>query len=149
MNIVFYNTSSDHNDMNKELTEQFRLSANPVEPVDILAPVFKLGSQTLSSLSNVNYAYIADYHRYYYVEAPTATNNGTFFLRLNVDPLVSFKDGIRNLSALISRQEKNYNLYLPDPEFKVYAYTDKKTLKFSQSPFTKSPKYLLTVSGGA
>lgn len=150
MQVVLYNTSSDRATLNKSLTMISTLSnVHPVDALDTADPALKIGSVDISSLNSVNYAYIADYGRYYYVDAPIVQNNKVCALALHVDVLMSFKDAIENLTALVSRQEKNYNLYLPDPEFKVYANTDKKTLKFSNVPFTKTPNFLLTVSGGA
>lgn len=149
MEVILYNTTSDATQVTKALTTIATLSnVHPVDAQDMQRPLLKIGSVDISSIKNVNFAYIPEYGRYYYVDAPVVQNNKVCALSLSVDVLMSFDSSIRNLTALVSRQEKNYNLYLPDPEFKVYANTDKKTLRFSNTPFTKTPNFLLTVSGG-
>lgn len=149
MLVNLYFNSSEAYDSNKNLTQLSTLSdVHPVEGFDIETPVLKIGSVNQSTLNNVNYAYIPEFNRYYFVDPPTVVNNKVYMLSLRVDVLTSFKSAINNLVAIIARQENEYNLYLPDPEFKVYANTDKKTLKFSKVPFTKNANFLLTVSGG-
>lgn len=149
MQVILYNNASDSEHVTKNITELTRLNdVHPVDVVDLMSPLIRIGSVSLDTLNNVNYAYIPDYGRYYYVDPPIASNNKVFALQLNVDVLMSFADEIKNLTAVIARQENNYNLYLQDPEFKVYANTEKKTIKFSKNPFTKSAQFLLTVSGG-
>lgn len=149
MLVNLYFNSSEAYDSNKNLTQLSSLSdVHPVEGFDIERPVLKIGSVNQSTLNNVNYAYIPEFNRYYFVDPPTVVNNKVYMLSLRVDVLMSFKSAINNLVAIIARQENEYNLYLPDPEFKVYANTDKKTLKFSKVPFTKNANFLLTVSGG-
>lgn len=149
MLVNLYFNSSEAYDSNKNLTQLSSLSdVHPVEGFDIETPVLKIGSVNQSTLNNVNYAYIPEFNRYYFVDPPTVVNNKIYMLSLRVDVLMSFKSAINNLVAIIARQENEYNLYLPDPEFKVYANTDKKTLKFSKVPFTKNANFLLTVSGG-
>lgn len=150
MQLILYVTTSDKNEVNKSLSQVATFSnVHPIEPVDVEAPSFTLGSASFEQLRTCNYAYVPELHRYYYLEPATLANHGNVVVSLREDVLMSFADSIRSLTALVSRQENNFNLYLPDPEFKVYANTDKKTLKFSNVPFTKTPNFLLTVSGGA
>lgn len=150
MQVRLYTNNSESNALNKDIqlvTEL--LDTHPVDGLDVENPIIKVGSYPQHlMLSLVNYAWIPDLNRYYFVDPPTLINNQTLVLPMRVDVLMSFKNSIKSLTAIVSRQENQYNLYLPDPEFKVYANTDKKTLKFSRSPFTKSANFLLTVSGG-
>lgn len=150
MQVLLYNTTSDAEHLDKDITIISELSSvHPVAPVDVMDPIINIGSLDINTLNSVNYAYIPEYGRYYYVDPPTVSNNKVSALSLHVDVLMSFSSSIKNLTGLIARQENQYNLYLPDPEFKVYANTDKKTIRFSNVPFTKTPNFLLTVSGGA
>lgn len=100
------------------------------------------------TIPDVNYAYIAALDRYYYVGLPTLMTGHIYRLPMKIDSLMSNASGIRSCSGVIARQEFLYNLYLPDSEFKVLANNNKKTLKFSRTPFTKSLNYIMTVSGG-
>lgn len=100
------------------------------------------------TIPDANYGYIAALDRYYYVGLPTLMTGHTYRLPMKVDSLMSNASGIGSCTGVIARQEFLYNLYLPDSEFKVLANNNKKTLKFSRTPFTKSLNYIMTVSGG-
>ncbi|MCF0230253.1 MAG: hypothetical protein HUJ76_11260 [Parasporobacterium sp.] len=150
MTIHLYNNSSDSFHLVKEITPIITLNnVHPVAAFDVEGPEISIGSVDFSQIQNVNYAYIPEYNRYYYVAPPSVINNKVLVLSLSVDVLMSFSDSIKKLKAIVGRQEKDFNLYLPDPEFKVYSYTNKKTIKFSRSPFKKDADFLLTVSGGS
>ena len=64
---------------------------------------------------------------------------------LSVDVLMTFRDEIKNMEAIIKRQENNYNLYLDDGIFKAYQNTKHKLLKFPNgfSDFS----YILALAG--
>lgn len=92
--------------------------------VDTLTGVFReeCSMQRPSVLINTleipsfNYVYIPAFNRYYYVTSITTVSYGLWRIELNCDVLMSFKDKIKSLSALIGRQENNYNDYLVDNE---------------------------------
>ena len=144
--INLYTNTDDNNvvDKNPSLVATVTVAYN--QAVDILNPIIIVESS--SDLSGCNYAYISDLGRYYFIDSIALMQGGMYQLSMHVDVLMTYASDIKDVNAVISRQENDFNLYLPDPEFKVYAYTDKKTLKFSKNPFTKAANYLLTVSGG-
>lgn len=92
--------------------------------VDTLTGVFReeCSMQRPSILINTleipsfNYVYIPVFNRYYYVTSITTVSYGLWRVELNCDVLMSFKDKIKSLSALIGRQENDYNNYLVDNE---------------------------------
>lgn len=65
-----------------------------------------------------NYAYIADWHRYYYIRDISSVNNDIWEVTMHVDVLKSFSNGIYNSPCIISKNANNYNLYLNDPNYK-------------------------------
>lgn len=67
-------------------------------------------------IPSFNYVYIPVFNRYYYVTSITAVSFGLWRVELNCDVLMSFKDKIKTLSAIIGRQENDYNNYLIDNE---------------------------------
>lgn len=69
------------------------------------------------NIFNCNYVYIPQFNRYYYINNITSINNNVWSIDLNVDVLMSFKDGILNLNGMIARNEFNYNAYLVDTAF--------------------------------
>ena len=47
----------------------------------------------------------------------------------------------------IERQVREYNTYLNDPEWKVYAYEQKIAYKFPSTAFSKALSYVLATAG--
>lgn len=65
--------------------------------------------QGLTTPVNYNYLNIRELDRYYYIDNIYIENNGMWRLELTLDPLMSFKDYIYNLNAIISFIENNYD----------------------------------------
>lgn len=67
-----------------------------------------------TSLPSFNYAYIPIFNRYYFLISVTSVGYSLWRIELNCDILMSYKDGIKNLNAIIARQENDYNDWLID-----------------------------------
>lgn len=63
---------------------------------------------------NVNYIYIDEFNRYYFVKNIECLSNKLFRLYLSVDVLMSHKESFMPLKAFISRNENIYNTLLND-----------------------------------
>ena len=61
-----------------------------------------------------NYAYIAEFGRYYFVSDIQITRSHIFMVSMVVDVLMSFKDNLLALDAFIDRNEFDYNSTIPD-----------------------------------
>ena len=61
------------------------------------------------ALKVFNYAYIPEFRRYYYLNNIRAEVTGVYTISLSSDPLMSFRAYLLNLSALIARNEYDYN----------------------------------------
>ena len=105
--------------------------------------------KTDQNISNKNYLYISDFGRYYFVIDKTSVGYNLWKIRCHVDVLFSFKQGILANQAVIKRNQNKFNTYINDPEWRVYSNEDVITFKFSDSEFTKTLDYVLTVAGGA
>ena len=112
--------------------------------VDVLTGVFReeCSMQRPSVLINTleipsfNYVYIPAFNRYYYVTSITTVSYGLWRVELNCDVLMSFKDKIKALSALIGRQENIYNDYLVDNEIPTENAPQVTTIDIPSSTFT-------------
>lgn len=104
--------------------------------------------QTSTDLSQANYMYIPSFGRYYFITSIATMRNDYYRLIGHVDVLSTYKTAIRANNAIVKRQEKLYNKYLDDNEFKTLNKSKVVTFKFSQSAFTKAMKYILVVAGG-
>ncbi len=125
--LKLYKNYSDKNVVDKEITQQGSdITGTLREDCSIINPVLIV--ESLSDFG-VNYAYIAEFGRYYYINNIVCKNH-LYELQMHVDVLKTYAGGIRSNSAVISRQENNYNLYLQDGVFKTYANPHYEIRKF-------------------
>lgn len=117
MNLKIYNNVSEPNRLSKDITEIYNISGTLRDGRSTLQrPIIRIASANHSDmqqkLSQMNYAYIDEFGRYYYIDDIQILRDGLFDLILRVDVLMSFKDDINNLEALIESQSDDANLYL-------------------------------------
>ena len=67
-----------------------------------------------ANLMFANYAYIEDFHRYYYITNITSIHNSVWQLTMRVDVLMSYKNDIYSLKALVVRNEYASDPNIPD-----------------------------------
>lgn len=114
------------------------------EGTSIIDPVIKIECN-ISNYTKCNYMHIPEFGRYYFVNNISSILNDIVEFSCHVDVLSSFKDEIRTNSAIIRRQENNWNLYLNDGTFKVYQNPMVLTKAFP-SGFSKQ-EFILAVAG--
>lgn len=121
MTIKFYNNLSDKVVVDKNITQiGSDMTGTLRDDCSIVDPVIKVEGIVGSNLTSCNYAYIEEFGRYYYITNIVCSGK-LFEVHMHVDVLMTYKNGIRSNSAVISRQENNYNLYLQDGVFKTYS----------------------------
>lgn len=121
MKIKFYNNLSDKVVVDKNITQiGSDMTGTLRDDCSIIDPIIKVESIIGSNLTSANYCYIEEFGRYYYITNIVCTGH-LFEVHMHVDVLMTYKDGIRENTAVISRQERNYNLYLQDGVFKTYS----------------------------
>lgn len=149
MNIHLYTNKSDKIVVDKKLTQIAVLSnATLRDKCSIIDPVFMVdinaAGLTAADIADLNYCYIPDFERSYFI------NNITFdghmiILEMHVDVLSTYRGNIRDLTAIISRQEHLYNLYLQDGLFKTYQKPHIQIVQFPGAFDTF--QYIFSVSG--
>lgn len=146
-NIVTYNNKSPKNVVNKMKTQIQSTTCNNWDDIDIKRPVVVLSDTTSK---NCNYAYIADFGRYYFVTGKTITNDGRLLLELDSDPLSSFWGDIKTSPCVANRSSSNYDPYLQDDMISIKEKTNYSVRRLSGSfaPSTSgSNHYVLTIGG--
>lgn len=145
----FYNNKSDSRYLNK--TIELKYDNIPLEiltPSSVIRPTLKISSGLIGQ--NVNYVYVSDLERYYYIRNWNM-ENGYVTLECEVDVLMTYKDEIIEKNCIAKRSENRYNLYLPDDKFKMYNYPKVQTLMFRpQSTFKfqmSTEQFILTTAG--
>lgn len=145
MTIKLYNNLSDKIVVDKNITQLGTdLTGTLRENCSVIDPVIKVEGIVGSNLPATNYAYISEFARYYYITNIVCVGN-LFELHMHVDVLMSYRGDIRSNNAVVSRQEKQYNLYLQDGVFKEQANPHYEIKKFP-SGFT-SFNFILAISG--
>lgn len=121
-------------------------SCNVLTPADITAPVIELSGTNLTSY---NYAYIADFHRYYFIEGITY-DKGLWRLALKCDVLATYKTEIGAQSLYVLRSASASDGTIADNYYPIKAsvsYTEELANPFYHtSPYTNG-FYVVNVAG--
>ena len=146
--INFYKNGSPVNKVDKSLTATFSAEGALRTGASILDPVIMVESSTPANLiTSSNYAYIAEFSRYYYITGVTSDANGLWVVGMHVDVLMSYKEQIRSQSAIVARQEFVYNMYLDDGWFLAYQNPEIQVKLFSEATPFEAEEYILVIAG--
>ena len=142
--INLYINSSENNQVYKNLSGEVNFVCEFKDQSSIFKPSILIGTNT--NLTSYNYAYITEFARYYFITDIVLVRANLYLLKLKTDVLSTWANQLMQQPAVLARQENDYNLYLDDPEFKVYNYRQVDCYKFN-SPFSKALNFLLTIAG--
>lgn len=143
MQIKLYKNLSEVNTIGKTLTEETERTGTLKEGCPVLSPSVVL---TGENLSGFNYAYIPQFSRYYFIKEITSVKSGLWEISMRVDVLETYKDSIKANTAILKRQEKIWDLYLNDENFKAESTNKTATIMFPQNHFN-TVNFVLTVAG--
>lgn len=146
MNLKLYTNNSPKNYLTKDLSAVTELT-NVVlkEETSFIDPVFIVSTATISDLAASNYIECAAFSRFYFITNIKSIRNGVFEISAHVDVLSTYANEIRQQTAIIHRQENDWNLYLDDGIFKTYQNPHIVT-KLFPSGFT-TQNFVLAVAG--
>ena len=143
----FYNNKSDARYMNKSIDLKYdNIPIEVLTPASVVRPVLKVSSGLIGQ--SVNYVYVDDLERYYYIRNWTI-ENGYVTLECEVDVLMSFKNAIKQQNVIVSRQQKKYNLYMTDQKQKFYNTNATVVKEFPTKPFSISKSQFILCLNGA
>lgn len=143
-NIVLQQNKSERNRLTKSVDTIATVSGVLKEETSIIDPVIKIECE-LSDVTGCNYLSIPSFGRSYFVNDIRSIRNGLVEFSCHVDVLSSFASEIRDNTAILRRQENDWNLYLDDGSFKVYQ-NPKVLTKAFPSGFT-TQEFVLAVAG--
>lgn len=144
MTIILYTNKSETIKLDKELVELARLNGTLRDESSVTDPVIKI-TDIGEYVQSVNYVWIEEFKRYYFVRGLDYVNNNMWRLSLHVDVLMTYKDQIRSQKGIIERNESQYNLKLNDGLFVTQQNPRIATFAFPKG-FTRWD-YILAVSG--
>lgn len=150
MQIKLYKVSDETNKLIKTLGTADTRTGTVRGDVDILRPSVLVEGDVIGS----NYAYIADFDRYYYIEDRNVVRNGLTQLQLRVDVLMSWAADILKCPAVFDRSTNLVNAYLSDSEIRQQSYMQTVTRPFKGTlgmdtsfSFGATPEYIVILAG--
>lgn len=143
MRIIFYTNNSDSNELNKNINLVTELNCNVNrDNLDILSPILFLSYFDIKEL-NINYCYIEELNRYYFINSYTIEKNNLIKLQLETDVLMTFKNDILLSSGIVKETKNNQNNF--SSQFELLDTKQQKILYFSDgnNKFTDDKLYLV------
>lgn len=146
MNVTLMTTMSDKRELNKSLRTIGNADCHIKDGTSIIDPIIIISKSTFDNVKQLNYAYIPDFNRYYFVNNVTVDTAQTMAIEMHVDVLYTYRAGIKNISTLIVRQENVYSDYLVDSMLPVR--NNRFKIKRNVGEVGDGNYYYLTVNGG-
>lgn len=143
MRIIFYTNNSDSNELNKNINLITELNCNVNrDNLDILSPILFLSYFDIKEL-NINYCYIEELNRYYFINSYTIEKNNLIKLQLETDVLMTFKNDILLSSGIVKETKNNQNNF--SSQFELLDTKQQKILYFSDgdNKFSDDKLYLV------
>lgn len=119
LDILLQVNNSEKIRLDKELTTLVTMQGTLRRGTSLVDPVIVFECD-LPDVVSCNYITIPQFGRSYFVNDVRSVGLNLVEFSCHVDVLSSFKDSIRQNTAIIKRQENKWNLYLNDGSFKVY-----------------------------
>ena len=146
MTIQLCNTADENNVINKSIATIDTVSATIKGESSIINPTLILEYKT--PLIGVNYVFIPDWNRYYFVRDMRVSTGGRYEIDLSVDVLQSFKEQILKCGVILSDTEQTgLNNYLPSESFVVNCKHKTDIVNFSNG-LLDNGEYILITAGG-
>lgn len=136
--------NSEKNRVTKNISNIMTVSGVLKEETSIIDPIIKIECD-LADVTMCNYLTIPAFGRSYFVNNIRSVRNGLVEFSCHVDVLSSFASDIKSNSAIIKKQENDWNLYLNDGSFKVYQNPNVLTKSFPSGFNTQ--EFVLAVAG--
>lgn len=146
MTIQLCNTADENNVINKTIASIDTVNATIKGDSSIINPTLILEYKT--PLIGVNYVYVPDWNRYYFVKDILVETGGRYEIDLSVDVLQSFKEQILKCGVILSDTEQTgINNYLPSESFVVNCKHKTDIVNFSNG-LLDNGEYILITAGG-
>lgn len=141
--IVLMNNQEELNKISKSPVTVMTLTGTLRENTDIVNP--QINVEYSGTLTNVNYMYISEFNRYYFITKIESIRNGLWRIYAHCDVLKTYSQGILGTKCVVARNEERYNLFLNDSFFKVYSNPRMQIANFPNK-FT-GESYVLVMNG--
>ena len=146
MTIELYKISDISNKINKSIgSPAATLTGTLKDDCELLNPVIRIER---NGAPDYNYAYIPEFSRYYFMDPPKAVHNNIWEIKLHVDVLYTYRQGILTAPCVVAKSSSNYNLYLNDSNYKCYANPQIFSERFPAGFNVENSHFIMTIFGG-
>ena len=152
MNVILYNNKSDKRQLVKNITEIKTLVAIAKGDINIISPMLIIQN---TDMTDINYCYITELKRYYFLTNYTYITGQRIELHCNVDVLMSYADDIKRLKVNVLRYEKIQPTYITDSRIPLFSSTKQRVIEFPDNifnlaePSADDKNFLLNIVGGS
>ena len=102
VNVTFYNCHGDRRFLNKYLNQVSVTTAELYDNTDIFTPELKVAWDN-NYATTINYFYISDFKRYYFIEDVIAEPGGAARIKGSIDVLMTYNNSIKQDDIIITR----------------------------------------------
>lgn len=143
--IDLFIVSDENHRVNKKLNEKQTITGSLRNETDVVHPVILIEG----AFWNYNYCYISEWDRYYYIRDKRSIRNNLIELNLEVDVLMSHKEQLLKVNAIIDKQASisNANMYIDDGDWIVQNNEFINIINFSNG-FNNEGEFILIAAGG-
>lgn len=140
MEIYFYSCSSEKERLVKSLENETMFEGNFRNEVNVISPVLQIATDSMDLYTVLNYAYIPDLNRYYFIDRVESFRTGVITVYLSIDVLYTYADAIKELQAIVTNDTNN-----PYYSGNVQGHDTRKTYerKTLENNFNESGVYVL------
>lgn len=146
---TLYVNSSDERYVNKSLSNIGEYTIVFKSDENSIRPTLKISDSNIPE--RANYVYLSELNRYFYIRNKRYSKQ-CIYLECELDPLMSFRSQLANMEAIISRNERLYNLYLSDEKMEMLNYPYYQTFNMrctKGTPFSMGTNQILLALVGA
>lgn len=143
--IILQTNLSESNKIDKTVTDIATVTGTLRQECSIIDPIIIIAGD-LDDYTTCNYMTITQFGRKYFVNNIRSIREGLIEITAHVDVLSTYATQIRANSAILSKSESEWNLYLNDGSLRTYQKPTIITKTFPYG-FSDVPEFVLTVAG--
>lgn len=147
--IVLMLNTAPYNKINKtpdiDLHTIKTVSGELKEECTLVDPVIMI--EHSGSFTGINYAYIEQFGRYYFIKNAESVSNGLWSVEMHTDVLKSFASSIMSSPAIVARSSSNFNMMLNDDHYFTQENPYVFTKNFPSGFDTSTASYVLALVG--
>lgn len=144
MQITLYNNTSENNRLNKNLIKIITLDGNLKSDTNIINPIIDFN---ITDISKINYAYIPEFNRYYFIKDIVNNYNNQFTIYMHVDVLMSNNSEIILCKGITDESTSQFNNYIQSNNWVSTVKDSTSIIPFSNG-LLDTGEFILITSGG-